>query len=100
MTWSPDLKDEQQFPLIGTQSIQTTQGQNGRPNSRGSTRSRRGCRSKDHFQSRRHSSSRGSSLGEERPGSRLNGQLPGIQFEITDSNPGKTPADTTKGAWA
>ncbi|KAL1486635.1 hypothetical protein MTO96_046865 [Rhipicephalus appendiculatus] len=35
MTWSPDLKDEQQFPVVGTQSIQTTQGQDGRPHSRG-----------------------------------------------------------------
>ncbi|KAL1474321.1 hypothetical protein MTO96_038063, partial [Rhipicephalus appendiculatus] len=100
MTLSPDLKDEQQFPLVGTQSIQTTQGQDGRPHCRGSSRSRRDSTSKDRSQSRGHSSSRGRSLGQERPGSRPNDQLPGVQFEMTDSNTGRTPADAPRGMWA
>ncbi|KAH7963460.1 hypothetical protein HPB52_021227 [Rhipicephalus sanguineus] len=100
MTLSPDLKDEQQFPGIMTQSIQSTQGQDGHPHCRGHSRSRIGSRSRDRSQSRGRSSSRGHPLGKQQPGNRSSGQMPGVQFEITDSNPGRTHADATKGSWA
>ncbi|KAH7935649.1 hypothetical protein HPB52_011176 [Rhipicephalus sanguineus] len=100
MTSSPDLKDEQQFPGIGTQSIQSTQGQDGNLHCRGRSRSRKGSRSRDRPQSRGRSSSRGRPVGKQQPGSRPSGQMPGVQFEITDSNPARTHADTTKGSWA
>lgn len=100
ITSSPDINDKQLIPAYGTQSIQTTQEQERRPHSRGRSRSRRGSRPKARSQSRGRSSSQGHHQGRDQPGRHPNGQLPGVQFEITASHPGRTPAVTSKGSWA